>query len=89
MLSFLTNIISFFHYVFVDLSRKKLDLVIANILSNLSVPYVSDLTFFISYWNQSVNNFIDSIIMLSNKVLSKNGTMLLFHFDDLRVLNEI
>jgi hypothetical protein len=40
----------FFHCVFVNLSQKKMDLVIANIFSNLPVPYVSNPTFFILSW---------------------------------------
>jgi hypothetical protein len=66
-----------------------MDLVIANIPSNLQVPYVSNLTFSIPFLNQSVNNFINSIILFFDNFLSENGAMLLFHSDDLHVLQEI
>lgn len=66
-----------------------MDIVIVVIPSPLLMPYVFDSTFFIPSWNQSADNFIDSIILFSNKFLSENGAMLLFHADDLRVLKEI
>ncbi len=53
LLSFLKvsqTLFDFFHCVFVNLSQKKMDLVIANIFSNLPVPYVSNPTFFILSW---------------------------------------
>jgi hypothetical protein len=46
--------------------------VITNIPSNLPVLYIFNLTFFISSWNQSVNNFINFVIMFSNIFLSEN-----------------
>ncbi len=39
--------------------------------------------------NQSVDNFIDFVILFSNKFLSKNDVVLHFHVDDLHVLKEI
>lgn len=72
-----------FHCLFAGLPIKNMDLVIADIPNNLSIPYVFDPTLFIPSWNQSVDNFINIIIFLFDKFLFENGVVLLFHVDDL------
>ncbi len=54
------SLLDHFHCVSANLPKKKVDIVIVDIPSNLLVPYVFDPTFSILSWNQSVDNFIDS-----------------------------
>jgi hypothetical protein len=92
LLSFLKvsqTLLDFFHCVSPYLPLKTMDLVIINIPNNLPIPCVFDPTFSIPSWNQSVDNFINIIILLSNKLLFENGVVLLFHVDDLCMLKEI
>jgi hypothetical protein len=61
------------------------DVVIGNVLGNVSVPMVSKFGTDIPQWNAQVPHYVDFIFIFINKFLSHSGIVLLFHSYDLQV----
>jgi len=83
---FLSFLVLKFQLVFVQLQlnfgflslqispNMKVDLVIMDIPSNMSMSYVFDSTSCIPVWNQNVDNFINFVILFSKKLLLEHST---------------
>jgi hypothetical protein len=61
----------------------KVQLVIIDILGNLTIPFVSRNPFDIIAWNRKVNEYIAAIFDFAKKFLAFNGVVLLFHTNDI------
>jgi hypothetical protein len=70
-------------------SENKVNLVLANIPSNLLIPHVSKPFSFIPQWNKRVDNFIESLVVFANRFLFDRRVIIIIHVDDLCMLNEI
>jgi hypothetical protein len=69
--------------------ENKVDLVLANISSNLSILHVFELLSLIPPWNKCMDNFIESLVVFVEMFLSNKGAIIMMHVDDLCVLKEI
>ncbi len=56
---------------------------------NLLIPLVSTIHSKIPFWNRKVDDYIASIFYFAEKFLAIDGAILLFHLDDLWILNEV
>jgi hypothetical protein len=66
----------------------KVSLVLVDVLRDLLVPFVLASSAKIHVWNKLVENYVVSIFNFTNKFLTSNGAVLLFHPNDLHVLKE-
>lgn len=64
-------------------SKSKVDLVLEDVPSNLSISYVSEPLSFIPPWNRQVDNFIKSIMFFVNKFLFDRGAIIIMYVNDL------
>jgi hypothetical protein len=67
----------------------KVQLVIANVLGNLYVLFVSNSLSNIPAWNWKVDEYIVAIFDFTNKFSTFDGAVLLFHQDDFKILKEV
>jgi hypothetical protein len=72
-----------------DSTTSKHALLIAKVLSNLLVPLVSIPPTIVPSWNHRIDNYVYGIFGFANKYMERNGAILIFHDDDLRVLKKI
>ncbi len=68
--------------------ENKVDLILLDIPSNLIIPHVFKLLFFILPWNRRVDNFIKSIAVFVDRFLFGRGVIIIMHVNDLQVLKE-
>jgi hypothetical protein len=64
-------------------------LLIAEVPSNLLIPFVSKPTTTIPFWNCHINNYVYGVFGFANKYLCGDGAIVVFHDDDPFVLKEI
>jgi hypothetical protein len=69
--------------------ENKVDLVLLHIPSNLIIPHVFKLFFFILPWNRRVDNFIKSVAVFVDRFLFGKRVVIIMHVNDLQVLKEI
>jgi hypothetical protein len=67
----------------------KVQLVFANFLGNLPVPFISKNPNDIPMWNKKVDEYIVSVFDFAQRFLAFDGVVLLFHSEDLKVLKEV
>jgi hypothetical protein len=67
----------------------KLNLVLANLPSNLLILHIFMSFSFIPQWNKHVDNFIESFVVFANRFLFNRGVVIIMHVDDLQMLQEI
>jgi hypothetical protein len=58
-------------------------------LENLPIPFVSINLSNILAWNYKVNEYIIVVFDFAYKFLAFDGAMLLFHLNDLKILNKV
>ncbi len=64
-------------------------LFIAKVLSNLLVLLVSIPPIVVPSWNHHIHNYVYEIFGFANKCMENNGTILIFHDDNVRILKKI
>jgi len=77
------------NYVFQVSSKIKVDLVITNVPSNLSILHVYEPLSLIPPWSRRMDNFIESIVFFTDRLLFYRGPIIIMHANDLQVLKEI
>jgi hypothetical protein len=66
-----------------------LDLVVAEVPSNIPVPLVFEALSSVPQWNKKMVNYVYFISGFANKYLHAFGVIVFFHDDDLLVFKEI
>jgi hypothetical protein len=69
--------------------ENKVNLVLADIPSNLPILHISKPLSFIPPWNKQVDNFIEFVVVFEDKFLFDRGAIIIMNADDLQVLKEI
>jgi len=78
-----------FFFTFQDFTTSKLVLLSAQVPSDLPILLVSIPPTIAPSWNHHIDNYVYGIFGFTNKYVEKNGTILIFHHDDLHILKEI
>jgi hypothetical protein len=64
-------------------------LLIAEVPSNLLIPFVFKPTTTVPFWNCHINNYVYGVFGFANKYLCGDGAIVIFHDDDPFVLKKI
>jgi hypothetical protein len=63
--------------------KGRVDLPFAEILGGVLVPFVSNLALMNLIWNQSPEDYVETIFFFAKCFISKKGRIILFYPDDL------